>query len=41
MLAADSNRKIVIDLFAGYGSMRKVTEEFGLQYVAVDVKDFM
>jgi len=41
MLAADGNRKIVIDLFAGYGSMRKVTEEFGLQYVGVDIKDFM
>jgi hypothetical protein len=39
--AERSHRKIVIDLFAGYGSMREVAEERGLTYVAVDVKDFM
>ena len=39
--AANNDRKIVIDFFAGYGSMRKVAEELGLTYVGVDVKDFM
>ena len=36
-----SHRRIVIDLFAGYGSMQEVAEERGLAYVAVDVKDSM
>ena len=36
-----SHRKIVIDLFAGYGSMKQVAEEQGLTYIAVDVRDFM
>jgi len=34
-------RNVVIDLFAGYGSLRTVVKEHGLQYVAVDIKDFM
>ena len=39
--AGREHRKIVIDLFAGYGSMKEVAEELGLTYIAVDVKDFM
>ena len=34
-------RNVVIDLFAGYGSLRTVVKEHGLHYVAVDIKDFM
>ena len=34
-------RIVVIDLFAGYGSLRTVVKEHGLHYVAVDIKDFM
>ena len=39
--AGREHRKIIIDLFAGYGSMKEVAEELGLTYIAVDVKDFM
>ena len=39
--AGRGHHKIIIDLFAGYGSMPEVAEERGLTYIAVDVKDFM
>jgi hypothetical protein len=37
----DANRKIVIDLFAGQGSLRNVVMEQGLEYIGVDIRDFM
>ena len=37
----DSNRTWIIDLFAGYGSMRTVAKAQGLNYLAVDMCDLM
>jgi hypothetical protein len=37
----DSNRTWVIDLFAGYGSLRAVAKAHGLNYLAVDMRDLM
>jgi molybdenum-dependent DNA-binding transcriptional regulator ModE len=31
----------VLDLFAGYGSMRAAAKELGLSYVGVDERDLM
>ena len=32
---------LVLNLFAGYGSMRAATKELGLSYVEVDERDLM
>ena len=37
----DSKRTWVIDLFAGYGSLRAVAKAQGLNYLAVDMRDLM
>ena len=37
----DSKRTWVIDLFAGYGSLRAISKAQGLNYLAVDVRDLM
>ena len=37
----DPDRVCVVDLFAGYGSMRAATKRKGLNYLAVDRKDFI
>ena len=37
----DSGRTWVIDLFAGYGSLREVAKTMGLNYLAVDIRDLM
>jgi hypothetical protein len=37
----DGKRTWVIDLFAGYGSLRAVAKAQGLNYLAVDVRDLM
>ena len=37
----DSKRTWVIDLFAGYGSLRAVAKAQGLNYLAVDLRDLM
>ena len=37
----DSKRTWVIDLFAGYGSLRAVAKAQGLNYLAVDMHDLM
>ena len=37
----DPQRAYVLDLFAGYGSMRAAATELGLSYVGVDEKDLM
>ena len=37
----DSKCTWVIDLFAGYGSLRAVAKAQGLNYLAVDVRDLM
>ena len=37
----DSKRTRVIDLFAGYSSLRAVAKAQGLNYLAVDMRDLM
>ena len=37
----DPQRVYVLDLFAGYGSMRAAAKELGLSYVGVDERDLM
>ena len=37
----DLDRVWVVELFAGYGSMRAAAKQKGLNYVAVDWKDFI
>jgi hypothetical protein len=37
----DNKRRLVIDLFAGNGSLRHATKNQGLEYLAVDIIDFM
>jgi hypothetical protein len=37
----DSNRTWVIDLFAGYGSLRAVAKAQGFNSLAVDMRDLM
>jgi hypothetical protein len=37
----DPDRVWVVDLFAGYGSMRAAAKQKGLNYLAVDWKDFI
>ena len=37
----DPQRVHVLDLFAGYGSMRAAMKELGLSYVGVDERDLM
>ena len=37
----DQERKWVVDLFAGYGCMRAATKKKGLNYLAVDCRDFI
>ena len=37
----NSKRAWVIDLFAGYGSLRAVAKAQGLNYLAVDMRDLM
>ena len=37
----DPRRVYVLDLFAGYGSMRMVAAELKLGYVGVDERDLM
>ena len=37
----DSKRRVVIDLFAGHGSLRDVVKDAGLEYVAMDIKDLL
>jgi hypothetical protein len=37
----DPNRKYVLDLFAGYGSMRYAATNGQLKYIAVDERDLM
>ena len=37
----DGKRTWVIHLFAGYGSLRTVAKAQGLNYLAVDMRDFM
>ena len=37
----DSKRTWIIDLFAGYGSLRAVAKAQGLNYLAVDMRDLM
>ena len=41
MSKSNGKRNIVIDLFAGYGSLRETVKEKGLIYVGVDRQDFM
>ena len=37
----DSKCTWIIDLFAGYGSLRTVAKAKGLNYLAVDMRDLM
>ena len=37
----DPNRVYVLDLFAGYGSMRLAAKEMRLHYIGVDERDLM
>ena len=37
----DPDRVWVVDLFVGYGSMRATTKQKGLNYLAVDWRDFV
>jgi len=37
----DPDRVCVVDFFAGYGSMRAAAKQKGLNYLAVDWKDFI
>ena len=37
----DPDRVWVVDLFVGYGSMRAAAKQKGLNYLAVDLKDFI
>ena len=37
----DPDRVWVVDLFAGYGSMRAAAKQKGLNYLAVDWRDFI